>query len=147
MKSRVLAWAIAIAIAAGAFEPFFLRIFFIDRARFGAMLAALPYQKLPGSRRFLLDVRARTHEGDAIAIAAPLQRASRWEGGYDYLYARAPYLLAGRRVIPLLDAGNRQLTENLRLATYVAAYRCDPVLPGFVVVWRSPDGELLRRVP
>lgn len=142
---RVLAWAIAIAIAAGAFEPFYLRIFFIDRARYGAMLAGLPYRKLPGLKEYLLEVRARTQDGDAIAIASLYHRAVRWEGGYDYLYARARYLLAGRTIVPLLDPSNRQLTENLRQATYVAAYRCDPAIPGFVVVWRGPDGELLRR--
>src|SRR3954452_12334975 len=138
MKSRALAWAIAIAIAAGAFEPFFLRVFFVDRARFGAMLTGLPYRKLPGSKQFLLEVRARTQDGDAIALAAPLQRA-RWDGGYDYLYARALNLLAGRHILVLLDPANRQVPENLRRATYVAAYRCEPVLPGFVVVWRGPD--------
>src|SRR5205807_1738938 len=55
--------AIAVAIAAAAFEPFYLRIFTIDRAAFRARLIELPYSKLPGSRRFLEGVRARTHDG------------------------------------------------------------------------------------
>src|SRR5947208_17127379 len=100
--TRALALAAVVAIAAGAFEPFYLRIFTIDRARFATVLTELPYRKLPGVREFLLEVRERTKEGDAIAIAAPLHRAPRWEGGYDYLYARALYLLAGRRVVPVI---------------------------------------------
>ena len=98
-----------------------------------------------GVREFLLEVRERTKEGDAVAIAAPLHRAPRWEGGYDYLYARALYLLAGRRVVPLIDPGDRPLPGNLQLADYIAAYRSEPALPGFIVVWRGRDGELLRK--
>jgi hypothetical protein len=111
------------------------------------VLTELPYRKLPGSRQFLLDVRAHTRDGDAIAIAAPLHRAPRWEGGYDYLYARALYLLAGRRVVPLIDPGDRPHPENLAAATYIAAYRSQPSIPGFAVVWRGRDGVLLRRTP
>jgi hypothetical protein len=148
-----------VAIAAGAFEPFYLRIFTTDRARFGAMLAGLPYRKMPGMRQFLLDVRARTNDGDAVAIAAPFPRTVRSgggddhvvtatrEGGYDYIYNRACYLLAGRRVVPLPAPGDPALPRDLRNAAFIAAYRCDPAVPGFVVVWRGPDGELLRRMP
>ena len=145
MTSRVLAWAIAIAIAAGAFEPFYLRIFFFDRAKFGASLAELPYRKLPGMKAFLLAVRERTHDGDAVAIAAPLHRAAP-EGAYDYLYARARYLLAGRLVVPLVAIDDRPQPENIALAGYIAGFRCEPNTPGFVVIWRSRDGVLLRRV-
>ena len=141
----MLAWAVAIAIAAGAFEPFYLRIFTLDRARLSASLIELPYRKLPGMRQFLLDVRARTQDGDAIAIAAPFHRAASWEGGYDYIYERAHYLLAGRLVVPLIGAGDRPQPENMALAEYVAGYHCEPVALGFAVIWRSRDGVLLRR--
>ncbi len=144
--SRVVRLLVALAIAAGAFQPFYLRIFTLDRQRFAATLVNLPYRKLPGSRQFLLDVRARTQDGDVIALAAPLCRMH-WEGDYDYLYARAVYLLSGRRVIPLLDASDRPHPESLGGATYLAAYRCDARAPGFAVIWRSADGELLRRAP
>lgn len=146
MKSRALAWAIAIAIAAGAFEPFYLRIFFVDRAKYGASLAELPYRKLPGMKAFLLAVRERTRDGDAVAIAAPLHRAALWEGGYDYIYARARYLLAGRLVVPLIAIGDRPQPENIALAGYIAGFHCEPDTPGFVVIWRSRDGVLLRRM-
>jgi hypothetical protein len=111
-----------------------------------SMLTELPYRKLPGLRAFLLDVRAQTKEGDAIAIAAPLHRAARWEGGYDYLYARALYLLAGRRVIPLVDPGDRPHPENVANAQWIAAYRSEPAVPNFATVWRGRDGVLLRRL-
>lgn len=147
------------AIAAGAFEPFYLRIFTTDRTRFGAMLGALPYRKMPGMKQFLLEVRARTSDGDAVAIAAPFPHTA-WsgagdghivtatrEGGYDYIYNRAAYLLAGRRVVPLPDPGDQPLPRDLQNVTFIAAYRCDPAVPGFAVVWRGANGELLRRTP
>jgi hypothetical protein len=103
---------------------------------------ALPYQKLPGSREFLLDVRARTRYDDVIAIAAPF---TKWEQGYRYLYTRSLYPLAGRVVLPLVDERDRPRPENLSRANVIAAYRCEPVVPGFAVVWRGRDGVLLRR--
>lgn len=133
-------------IAAGAFEPLYLRIFTLDRARQAAMLTELPYRKLPGLRSFFLDVRAHTQRGDVIAVLAPLTRTHDWEGGYDYFYARALYPLAGRRVVPLLDPDNRFLAQNLAEASYVAAYHSLPRVEGFVEVWRGADGVLLRRV-
>jgi hypothetical protein len=109
------------------------------------MLTELPYRKLPGLRQFLLDVRARTERGSVIAIAAPLTRTRDWEGGYDYVYGRALYPLAGRQVVPLLDPENRFQPQNLAEARYVAAYHSAPSLPGFAEVWRGPSGVLLRR--
>ena len=147
------------AIAAGAFEPFYLRIFTTNRARFGAMLADLPYRKMTGMKQFLLEVRTRTDEGDAVALAAPFDRTVRpgesddsivkttREGGYDYIYNRASYLLAGRRLVPLPDPGEHPSSRDLQNAKFIAAYRCDPAVPGFAVVWRGRDGELLRRMP
>lgn len=109
-----------------------------------ANLVALPYQKLPGSREFLLDVRARTRYGDVIGIAAPFPK---WEQGFRYLYTRSLYPLAGNVVLPLLDEHDRLRVDNLARANVVAAYRCDPQLHGFAVVWRGRDGVLLRRAP
>jgi hypothetical protein len=134
-----------VAIAAGAFEPFYLRIFTTNRAWQATMLTELPYRKLPGLRQFLLDVRERTPRGSVIAVAAPLTRTHDWEGGYDYIYARALYPLAGRRVVPVLDPDNRFLAQNLAEANYVAAYHSAPRVDGFVEVWRGRDGVLLRR--
>jgi hypothetical protein len=94
----------------------------------------------------MLDVRARTKPGDVIAIAtaAPF---TKWDRGYWYLYTRALYPLTGRVVLPLLDEHDRPRGDNLARANVIAAYRCDPHPPGFAVVWRGRDGELLRRTP
>jgi hypothetical protein len=135
----------AIAICATAFEPFYLRIFVLDRAGLGAALTEMPYRKLPGMRQFLAAVRERTRDGDVIAIAAPLHRKTGWLGSYDYLYERAHYLLAGRSVVPLIDVDDHLQPQNLALATHVAGYRCQPQVPGFRLIWRSQDGVLLRR--
>jgi hypothetical protein len=143
--TRAAALAVAIAIAATAFEPFYLRIFMSDRARLSARMTALPYWKLPGMRTFLDGVRARTRDGDAIAIAATLHRQAGWLGSYDYLYERAHYLLAGRNLVPLISIRDQPQPENLARADYIAGYRCQPEVRGFTVVWRSQDGVLLRR--
>lgn len=106
------------------------------------MLTELPYSKAPGLRPFLNEVRQRTADGVTIAMAAPYPT---WEGGYDYCYARSLYILAGRRVVPLLDPQDRFHPEQLARAKYVAAYRTAPSFAGFVEVWRSADGALLKR--
>lgn len=125
-------WALVIAlvIAAGAFEPFYLRIFTIDRARFRASLVELPYRKLPGLRALLVATRDRTRDGDVIAIAAPYA----WDQGYEYVYARSLYTLAGRRP--------QRFVAN---AAWICAYGGIPPVPGFDVVWQSDHGALLRR--
>jgi hypothetical protein len=128
----VLALAAFLLIAAGAFEPFYFRIFAIDRPRLRASLTELPYQKLPGLRRFLNDVAARTRDGEVVAIYAPFA----WDQGYEYAYARALYPLAGRQVVTF---------DQLDRATTIAAFRSAPTVLGFTVIWRSADGTLLRR--
>ena len=143
---RIAALCAVILIAASSFEPFYLRIFAMNRRQFSATLTELPYRKLPGLRHFLLDVRAYTSRGDAVALyASGLHHAARWEGGYDYLRERAMYPFAGRRIISLVDDNDRPRPERLSDATCIAAYRSLPSVPGFVLVWRGPDGCLLRR--
>lgn len=131
-------------IAAGAFEPFYFKVLVTDREPLRRSLIELPYRRVPGLRTFLADVAARTHNGDTIAIVTPF---TRWEGGYDYCYARSLYPLAGRTVIPLLDPDDRFHPERLSRANYVAAYRQAPTFPGFAMVARMPDGTLLQRQP
>lgn len=104
----------------------------MDRLRLRASLTELPYQKLPGLRRFLNDVSARTRNGEVVAIYAPFA----WDQGYEYAYARALYPLAGRRVVTF-DQRDR--------ATIIAAFQSAPAVAGFKVIWRSVDGTLLRR--
>ncbi len=139
---RAVSMIAAVLIALGAFQAFYLQIFIIDRSALGATLTELPYRRLPGLRRFLLEVRARTSPGDVVAIDAGLPS---WERGYEYCYGRATYLLAGRLVLPLRDRVDRRLSENLAQATHVASYRSQVLPPGFSPVWRSADGVLLRR--
>lgn len=101
---------------------------------------------MPGMKQFLLDVRARTKDGDAIAIAAPLHRAPLGAGAYDYLFERAIYLLAGRRIVPLVSEDDKPQPQNVLLANYVAGFHAEPAIDGFAVVWRGRDGVLLRRL-
>lgn len=79
-----------------------------------------------------------------IVVAAPF---TRWDGGYRYLYMRALYPLTGRVVLPLIDERDRPRPESLEKANVIAAYRCQPPLAHFAVVWRGPDGVLMRRIP
>src|SRR5262249_15000251 len=144
---RIAALCAVILIAASSFEPFYLRIFAMNRQQYAAMLTELPYRKLPGLRRFLSDIRARTNNGDAVALyAAGLHHAPGWGGGYDYLRERAMYPLAGRKVISLVDDNDQLRLERLRDATCIASYRSLPAVDGFALAWRGPDGCLLRRV-
>jgi hypothetical protein len=145
VNRRALGIAVAVAIAAAAFQPFYLRIYTTNRAGLATALTELPYRKLPGMRQFLIDVRARTRDGDTIAIAAPLHRAPLWQGGYDYLFQRSRYLLAGRLVVPLRGEDDRPRPENLTTATHIACFHCTSTAPGFVEIWRGRDGALLRR--
>jgi hypothetical protein len=91
----------------------------------------------------MLQVRALTKPGDVIAIAGPFPK---WRQGYFYLFTRALYPLTGRSVLPLVDDHDRPHYENLMRANVIAAYRCEPRVPGFAVVWRGRDGVLLRRI-
>jgi hypothetical protein len=143
---RARGWALvaALLIALGAFEPFYLRVYRFDRAKTRAMLVALPYRKSPSLRPFLQEVSKRTDRTDAIAIFAPLRN---WTDGYDYIFGHASYVLAGRRVIPLMDMQSRVHPENLGAAKYIAAYGGELRVPGFVPVWRGDGGVLLKRKP
>ena len=103
----------------------------------------LPYQKLPGFRRFMIEIDQRTPLRSRVAIALPY---TQWEGGYGYGYLRAFYLLPGKQIIPLLGLNSdRPAAENLARADYVAAWHTAPSVDGFEIVWRSADGALMRR--
>jgi len=142
LRVRFWAFIAALLIALGAFEPFYLRVYRFDRAKTRAMLMALPYRKSPSLRPFLQEISKRTDRTDAIAIFAPLPR---WADAYEYVFGHATYVLAGRRVIPLMDMQSRPHLENIAQANYIAAYGAEPRVPGFVPVWRGHDGVLLQR--
>ena len=127
----------------GSFQPHYLRIFSLDRARLREFLSDRPYTKTPGLRQFLLAVRERTPPGSRIALFVPMQS---WDGGYSYSYNRAVYLLAGREVIALIGPGDQPRFEQLGAADYVASWRASPPLRGYSPQWQSKDGVLLRRV-
>ena len=120
----------------GGFEPYYVRIFTVDAARTRAAMTELPYRKLPGLRRLLVDVDRSTPRGAKIAIALPFRD---WEGGYGYGYYRASFLLPGKQVVPLLPP------SNLRFADYVMVWRGRPAIDGFVPVWTTSDGTLMVR--
>lgn len=146
MKLRAALSAITLAaLVAGGFEPFYLRVFAMDAERYRAFAVELPYRKLPGFRRLLLEVQRTTPPGARIAIALPFRA---WQGGYEYGYQRASFLLPGKQVVPLLRMGaDVPAPENLRAAEYVACWHVAPSTGAFHVVWQNADGMLLRRAP
>src|SRR4051794_32910600 len=142
---RRAAAAIALMlVAAGAFEPFYLRIYRLDSPGYRAAMAGLQYSKAPGLQRFYSDVRRWTKPGERIAIWPTFRR---WDGGYEYIYARALYPLTGRAVVELLRDDDRPRPENLGQSDAVAAWHAAPPLRGFAVAARSADGVLLRKTP
>jgi hypothetical protein len=108
-----------------------------------AMLTELPYRKLAGFRRFLLEVDRTTPRGARIAICLPF---TGWESGYGYGYYRASFLLPGKQVVPLLrpDA-DLPAPGNVAVADFVACWHGAPRVDGFEELWRSGDGVLLKR--
>lgn len=105
---------------------------------------ALPDRGFPLYARFLTAVASRTSPGQSIVIAAPM---GGWGSGYAYAYYRASYLLAGRRVIPLMDKDDRMYYERLSDGDLVAFWG-KGVPPGpYEVVWRGSGGVLYRRAP
>jgi len=139
----ILAVAAFAAIAAGTFQPLYVRMLFIDAAPMRAAFEELPYRRLPGLRRLMLDVDGRTPRGARIALWVPY---TEWNGGYGYAYRRAPFLLADKRVLPMLEPErDRPTARYLAEAEYVACWRACPPFTGFRSAWRSADGELMER--
>jgi len=137
--AAVVAFAL---ILIGGFEPFYLRIFTIDRPLEGALFAELPFRKMPGLKSFLEGVDAHTPPRARIAIWVPFRQ---WEGGYGYAYYRASYLLPGKQVVPLLALhDDRADFSNLAQADYVASFGEQLVPPGFESCWRDAHGVLLK---
>lgn len=131
------------AILVGGFQPFYLGMFRQDRAAFGRALAEAQYRRTPGLRSFLIDVREQTPRGSVIALFVPMRK---WSEGYEYALFRTPYHLTGRTVLPLLRPQTDEVAwENIRRADYIAAWQGEPAFDGFDVIWRGPQGTLLRR--
>jgi hypothetical protein len=145
-RGRVLAGtalAAWLAIGAGAFQPYYARIHTQDREALRIGLTELPYRQIPGLRTLLADVDRSTPRGARILIALPHRE---WQRGYGYGFRRAQYALEGKVAIPLLNRETDRLDPHaIDRADYVACWgRCEPP-PGFVPLWQSRDGMLLRR--
>lgn len=125
MRPRaVLAWVLFVGVAAAATPWTTLAIPFRDRSALRSEKErAADRAWWPDYPAFLADVRAATRRGDTIALVVP---GMNWEYGYSYAFFRATYLLEGRQVIPLVGPNNRRLTENVRRANYIAAWRMRP---------------------
>lgn len=137
--AAVLAFA---AILLGGIQPFYLRIFAIDRAVFQRTLTELPYRRAPGLRIFLEEVRKRTSVSDRVAIAVPEKR---WYEGYEYVFSRSLYALAGRHVLALVGENNEDFSRNLADTDFVACWCSARELAGFEEIWRGSGGTLYRR--
>jgi hypothetical protein len=143
---RFILFGAWIAMAVGCFQPFYLTIFRLDVPTLRAQWTELPYRKTPGLRRAVVEVARRTPKGARILLWTPQQT---WEGGYDYAFRRAQYLLAGRELLPMLVDGRDAVDPgSARAAQYIACWpQCPPTPPGFAVVWKGESGTLLRRAP
>jgi hypothetical protein len=142
--AQVASTVIVAAILIGGFQPFYLRIFRVDPVAMRANFTEMPYRKLPGFRRFLIEVDRTTVPRSRIAICLPSQE---WDGAYGYGYRRASFLLPGKQVVSLLrmDADVPAI-ENAALADYVACWHGAPRIDGFEISWRNADGTLMKRV-
>ena len=130
----VLGGAVFLCIAAGAFQPSYWQMFGANRSALRAHFATAPYRRFPGLQRFLLDVRARTQDGERVAFVMPPNTSP---AAYEAAFMRPVYVLDGRAVVPTADA---------READAIAAYGVDVRLRNFAKVWASRDGVLLRRI-
>jgi hypothetical protein len=119
-----------------------LQLPFIGRGP-AARMVKDPDRGWPDYPHFLEGVREHTNRGDSIAIILPTMS---WEGGYFYGYYRASYFLAGREVLPLVEAGDKRLPQNFRDAKYIAIFGAGLRRPADVV-WRNGRGALLRLRP
>ncbi|HYS54432.1 MAG TPA: hypothetical protein VER58_11795 [Thermoanaerobaculia bacterium] len=134
MRLRVIVTAAAlVGIAIGSFQPMYLRIFAMDGDRLRAAYTELPYRRIPGLRKLLVDATARTPRGATVALWVPFRE---WEGGYGYAFRRAPFLMPEQRLVPI---------DHLGEAQYLVCWHGCPGVAGFVSVWRSQEGELMRR--
>ena len=139
---RVAAATAFLLILIGGVEPFYLRIFRMDRAGMGRAFAETPFRKITGLQAFLKGVDAHTPPHARIGIWLPFRQ---WEGGYGYAYYRASYLLPGKQVVPLLaQHEDRVEPANLAGADYVASLGERVSVPGFEIAWQDEHGVLLK---
>jgi hypothetical protein len=137
--SALLAGLVFAAIVIGSVDLRFVRLLFHDRAILKRAFALPPAaRRAPGYDRFLSEVAGRVERGRSVAVVMP----KRWESGYAYAYYRASYVLAGRRVIPLVDPDSRVRLERIEGADYVAAWGAE--VEGLEPLWSGSGGTLYR---
>jgi hypothetical protein len=129
----ILTSAAWIAMAAGSFQPMYLRVFATDSNAIRAAYTELPYRRILGLRKLLVDAGARTPAAATVALWVPFRE---WDGGYGYAFRRAPFLMPDKNVVPI---------EEINKAQYLVCWHGCPPVPGFKTVWRSAEGELMRR--
>lgn len=139
---RIAALLIFIAIFALRIDRQFILLPVLDRAPLNQAFAERADRLWPQFPRFIDGVRARTVNGDSVAIVVPTLN---WDEGYSYAYYRASYLLAGREVLPVSMDDHRLHPEAFRAAKFVAVWG-RPFPPSrYQVVWQGEGGVLLRR--
>lgn len=117
----------------------------LDRRPWSRILGdAFPDRLSSDYPQFLEEVARRTAPGDTIAILVPVRD---WEHEQAYAYYRASYFLAGRQVIPLMNADDSWHPERLREARYVAVWKMQPPPGPYTRTWSGHSGVLLRRRP
>jgi hypothetical protein len=139
---RILGIVAVVTLLALLVEPRYIQLPFLDRKPIAAAFTIRPDRLWPEFPKFLEEVRARTQNGDAIALIVPTLD---WENGYSYAYYRASYFLAGREVLPVADSAGRLHPENFRAAKYAAVWGREIPAGRATVVWRGHGGTLLRR--
>ena len=127
---RVLAAAALLALAAGSFQPFYLKVWRQDWRQLGDYLTELPYRKVAGLRQVCVEAEQRIPPGASVMFVAPVD-------GYEYAFRRAQYLLGGREVIPMGRAGANP--------EFIACVGHCSRPKGFAIAWRSERGMLLKR--
>lgn len=139
---RILGIVAIVSIVALRLEPRYVQLPFLNRKPIAAVFQARPDRLWPEYPRFLDEVRARTRNGDAIALIVPTLD---WENGYSYAYYRASYFLAGREVLPVADDKGGLHPENFRRAKYAAVWGREMPPGRATVVWQGHGGMLLLR--
>ena len=128
-QSRLAAFVFAAIVIAG-----------IDLGFARLLLDGSQPDPTPQYELFLREVARRTAPGQAIAILVPDRG---WARDYAYRYYRASYVLAGRRVVPLLSPDDRVHLDRIRHADLIAAW--DVEAPDHELLWRAHGGALYRR--
>lgn len=132
---RTLAILALLAMAAGSFQPYYLRIWKQDWRALNAYLTELPYRKVPGLRRLLLEADSRTPPGTRILFAMPDSMSGE---GYAYAFGRAQYLLGGKDLVPTFAKGTNDVD-------YILCWTLCTPSEGFTVIWTSDVGVLASR--